>query len=48
MKAWSRMPDERDVNVIKLRFETMYKIPMTGTRDKSTSKENPAHNVEGA
>ena len=30
MKAWSRMPDERDVNVIKQRFETMYKIPMTG------------------
>ncbi len=48
MKAWSRMPDERDVNVIKQRFKTMHKIPMTGTRDKSTSMENPAHNVEGA
>ena len=48
MKAWSRKPDERDVNVIKRRFATMHKIPMTGKRDNLTVKENPAHNVEGA
>jgi exonuclease V gamma subunit len=48
MKAWSRMPDESDVDMIKRRFETMHRIPMIGTRDNSTANDNPAHNVEGS
>ena len=42
MKAWSRMPGERDVDVIKRRFEIMHGLPMEGTRNSQAAQTEEA------